>query len=217
MYRKVNSFSQVSGVAGLGFAILIVLGNAILVPAGMPVPGTEFGQVSEFLLAHGGTVGLVSALAPVTWMSATVFGAGAVVALWSSTPGWSLVGFAGLLLQNGTFTAVIALRLAATSAPDEGLWALHDALLTINGTFLAVAMLGLSTAGLRSGLIRRWHAILGFVSATFTLTSATLTPWVIDTAGPLGLIGLTGWLMWVVWIGTYGVTLIRLTPQHIGS
>ncbi|RSM91919.1 hypothetical protein DMH04_02125 [Kibdelosporangium aridum] len=131
-----------------------------------------------------------------------MFGAGAVVALWSSELGWALVGLGGLLLQNGAFAGIIALRLALASAPPtEGLWALHESLFSLNGTFLAIALLGLSVGGLRSGLIRRWHAALGFVSAVLLFGSATLS---------VGLIGLLGWLLWVVWIGTYGVTLIRL-------
>nr|WP_042180763.1 hypothetical protein [Kibdelosporangium sp. MJ126-NF4]CEL14570.1 hypothetical protein [Kibdelosporangium sp. MJ126-NF4]CTQ88935.1 hypothetical protein [Kibdelosporangium sp. MJ126-NF4] len=216
MHSKTNTFTQVSGAAGLGFAILIVVGNAIVVPAGLPVPGTDFGEVSEFFTHHGTAVGLASALGPVTWLLATLFGAGAVAALWTSERGWALAGFGGLLLQNGAFMLVIASRLASASAtPDRALLAFHDALFTLNGTFLATAMIGLSMAGLRSGLTRRWHSTLGFVSAGLMLTSATLTPLVIDEEGPLGLIGLTGWVIWVIWIGTYGVTLIRLRPQHI--
>lgn len=96
---------------------------------------------------------------------------------------WSLAGLAGLVLQNGAFAAVIALRLAlaSTAGRDDGatagLWALHDALFTLNGTFLALALLGLTLAGLRSGLVRRWHGGLGLLSAALLFTSATLTPW----------------------------------------
>lgn len=128
---------------------------------------------------------------------------------------WSLAGLAGLVLQNGAFAAVIALRLAlaSTAGRDDGatagLWALHDALFTLNGTFLALALLGLTLAGLRSGLVRRWHGGLGLLSAALLFTSATLTPLVTDHAGPLGLLGLTGWLLWVVWLVVYGISLAR--------
>ncbi|MFF3442757.1 hypothetical protein [Streptosporangium sp. NPDC002721] len=223
-------FSRITGIAALGFAATIVLANAIMVPAGLPLTGAEVGEVGAFFGTEGEVVAVASALTPAAWLLATLFGAGAVSALRCSErdrgEAWSLLGFTGLALQNVTFAAVIAIRLALTStaggdgatagsAPGGvtgGLWALHDALFTLNGTFLALALLGLSVAGLRAGLVRPWHGTLGLASAALLFGSATLTPLVVDHAGPLGLLGLAGWLMWVVWIVAYGVTLIRLNP-----
>ncbi|WP_329080483.1 MULTISPECIES: hypothetical protein [unclassified Streptosporangium] len=217
-----TDFSRITGVAAVGFAVTIVLANAIMVPAGLPVTGAGIGEVNAFFGTRSDIVAIASALTPTAWLLATLFGAGAVSALRRSERGrgeaWSLLGFTGLALQNVTFAAVIAIRLALTStaardsATTGGLWVLHDALFTLNGTFLALALLGLSVAGLRAGLIRPWHGTLGLASAALLFGSATLTPLVIDHAGPLGLLGLAGWLMWVVWIIAYGVTLIRLKP-----
>jgi hypothetical protein len=216
------AFARVCGLAAIGFAVLIVSNVAILAPAGMPVVGAEPAEVRAFFSAKGGVIDLASVFVPVTWVLLTLFGAGAVVALRPSErdrgEAWSLVGFAGLVLQNAVFAAIAAIRLAlaATTTHDpagtSGLWAMHDALFTLNGTFLALAIVGLSTAGRRSSLIRPWHARLGLLSAALLGTSATLTPLVIDHTGPLGLIGLTGWLMWVAWIATYGLVLIRRPP-----
>ncbi|MBF9129509.1 hypothetical protein I0C86_11100 [Plantactinospora sp. S1510] len=150
-----------------------------------------------------------------------MFGAGAVSVLWRSDraqgTAWSLVGFAGVILQNITFTGVMATRLAlaSTTAQDSdtiaGLWALHDALFVFNGTFLALAMTGLSVSGRRAGLIHRWLGGIGLLAAALQFGSAVLGPLVIDDPGPVGLLGLVGWLIWVVWIVAYGLTLIRLT------
>jgi hypothetical protein len=208
MSRKVN-IVQAGGAGAIGFAIMIVLANAIVVPAGFPRAGTEIGEAVAFFTDHAGIVGLSSALAPAAWVLVTVFAAGALTALWHTERGWALVGFAGLLLQNSVFAGVIALRLALASNPDGALWPLHDALFTLNGTFLAIALTGLSIAGLQAGLIRPWHGTLGLVSAVLMFTSATLTPLVIDHDGPLGLLGLGGWLLWVVWHVAWGVTLLR--------
>ncbi|MBO8184041.1 DUF4386 family protein [Streptomyces sp. DW4-2] len=152
-----------------------------------------------------------------------MFGAGAVCALRQSERGrneaWSLLGFAGLILQNAAFAGVIAIRLALSSTAADstdataGLWALHDALFTLNGTFLALALLGLSVAGRRAGLIRPWQQTWGLVSATLLFSSATLTPLVIERPDPWGLLGLTGWLMWVVWLVAYGIALLRLSQN----
>ncbi|NKY97830.1 hypothetical protein HGB44_09165 [Nocardiopsis dassonvillei subsp. albirubida] len=149
-----------------------------------------------------------------------MFGAGAVAATWRSErergEAWALVGFAGLVLQNTTFAGIVALRLALASMPlDEpavtaAVWAVHEGFFTLNGTFLALALLGLSVAGRRGGLIRPWHAALGLVSAALMLASSVLAPLVIEHGNPLGLIGLVGWLLWVVWVCAYGVVLVRL-------
>ncbi|MFC3997637.1 hypothetical protein ACFOVU_17015 [Nocardiopsis sediminis] len=216
-------FSRVCGIAALGFAALIVLANVIAVPAGLPHSGATPADVTAFFGTRGDIIGVSSALTPAAWVLATLFGAGAVAAVRRSESdrgeAWSLLGFAGLVMQNSAFAAIIALRLALTStAPDDGattagLWALHDALFTLNGTFLAIALVGLSTGGRRSGLITTWHFALGLLSATLMFTSATLTPLVTEHGGPFGLLGLTGWLLWVAWITAYGIALIR-RPGH---
>lgn len=218
MLRQLNSVHRLGGLAGVGFATMIVLCNVILVPAGLPTTGTDTAAVVEFFGTAGGAVGAASALTPLTWALATLFGATAVAALWRAEPAWSLVGFAGILLQNGTFAGVMAIRLALSTTADHtatpGLWALHDALFTLNGTFLALALTGLSVAGRRAGLIRPWHGRLGLVAATLLFTSATLAPLMIDHSGPLGLLGLAGWVLWVGWIACYGVVLTRAAPAR---
>ncbi|MFD0365841.1 hypothetical protein ACFQZZ_30760 [Nocardia sp. GCM10030253] len=215
------SFLRVAGFAGLGFALFIVLANLILAPAGLPRPGTDGDEAIEFFISRHDLVAVAMAPAPLGWFCAVLFGAGALAALRpaerATGEGWSLAGFAGLLLQNATFTVVVGIRyalgtLTAADGTSAGLWALHDALLTLNGTFLALALVGLSIAGRRGGLIRPWHAAIGFLSAALQFTAATITPLVIDHPGPLGLIGLTGWLLWAVWFVTYGVALIRVEP-----
>ncbi|MEV0702565.1 hypothetical protein AB0I53_32235 [Saccharopolyspora sp. NPDC050389] len=224
MPRKTNSFARVGGIAGIGFATTIVLANVIAAPAGLPLTGADIGEVNAFFGTQAGIVGISSALTPAAWVLATLFGAGAVAALRRSEhdrgEAWSLVGLAGLILQNATFAGVIAIRLAlgATTAQDSsassGLWALHDALFTLNGTFLALGLLGLSIAGLRAGLVLPWHGALGLVSAALLFGSATLTPLAMAHGGAFGLLGLVGWLMWVAWIVIYGIKLIRLTPAR---
>jgi hypothetical protein len=95
------------------------------------------------------------------------------------------------------------------------LWALHDALFTLNGTFLAIALVGLSIGGLRAGVTRRWHAALGLMSAVLLFGSATAAPLVVAGAGPLGLLGLVGWLLWVGWVAGYGIVLVRRVPARV--
>jgi hypothetical protein len=215
-------FSRISGFAALGFAALIMTSNLIAVPAGLPSTGADISDVTAFFGDRRREAAIASALTPAAWVLATVFGAGVCSVLWRSErdrgEAWSLVGLAGLLLQNATFAAVVATRLALASTTAQGpvatstLWALHDGLFALNGTFLALALLGLSLAGRRGGLLRGWHGAWGLVAAGLLFASATLAPPAVDGAGPAALLGLAGWLMWVVWLAAYGITLLRVDP-----
>jgi hypothetical protein len=215
-----SRFHRISGIAALGFAGAIVGMNLVMVPAGLPSVGSPETEVAAWFGGHRDLVGTASALGPAAWVLATLFGAGAVSVMWRAErergAAWSLVGLLGITLQNAAFTGVAAVRLALAATAEEhpgsvpALWALHDALFTLNGTFLALALVGLSVGGLRSGLIARWHAGLGLVAAVLQFTSASLASSVMHRGGVLGLIGLVGWLIWVVWIVVYGVVLIRM-------
>ncbi|SFO92438.1 hypothetical protein SAMN05421810_101409 [Amycolatopsis arida] len=209
-------FGQLGGLAAVGFALVIVLANVVAVPAGLPPTGADLGQVITFFGTRGDVVAVSSALTPLAWVLATLFGAAAVAAARRSErdrgEAWSLVGFAGVALQNAAFAGVVAIRLALAAAPADaatGLWALHEALFTLNGTFLALALVGLSVSGRRAGLLHPWHGIVGLVAAALLFGSATLAPVVMDHGGPFGLLGLVGWLLWVVWLVAYGAALIR--------
>ena len=219
-------FSRIAGIGAIGFAAIILLVNAlILVPAGLPGTGSEIHDVVAFFGHQGAAVGIGHAFTPLAWTLSTVFAAGAVAAAWDSErsrgEAWALVGFTGVIAQNVAVAVVISVRLAladVSAAADggtvAGLWSVHEALFTLNGTFLAIALLGLTISGVRSGLIRAWHATLGYSAAALQLTSATITPLVMEHGGLLGLIGLASWLMWVAWLVGYGVALIRLTPRQ---
>jgi hypothetical protein len=212
---------RTAGIAAIAFAATIVTTNVVLVPAGLPRTGTAIGEVAAFFAANGAVVGTSTVLGPIAWLAAAVFGAGVVTAVWrrdaeDHAAMWALAGLGGILLQNATFTGVVALRLALATTSGRGadvLWPLHDALFTLNGTFLALALVGLTIAGRRAGLIASWHGVLGLAAAALLLTSATLAPLVVAQPGPLGLLGLVGWLLWVVWLVAYGVALLRGRPR----
>ncbi|MFD4671286.1 hypothetical protein ACFWNN_16235 [Lentzea sp. NPDC058450] len=206
MNVKANiAFPRLAGVAGIAFAGAIVLANVVLVPAGLPATGAAPADVIAFFSGDGTALAVASALMPTAWVAAVVFGAGVVV---RERNGWAVAGFAGLVLQNAAFTGVAALRLAlpeAGPAVAPAFWALHDALFTLNGVFLALALAGLTAC---TTVLPGWQTWLGYAAAALLFVSATLTPWVV-AGGPLTLLGLTGWLLWVVWLVAYGIALLR--------
>lgn len=207
-----RSSPTIFGASGIGFAVLIAGLNAVLVPAGAPTPGAGTAEAVNFydssaLMLWAGSV------MPLAWVFSTLFAAGVLARVGgTSSQPWALVGFGGVLAQNVTFTIVIGIRLAMARAGEhEGadlLWNLHEALFGLNGTFLALAMVGFSLAGRASAVIGRLHTGIGFVGAVLLILSACLTPVVMSGNSAAGLFGLTGWLLWVGWLIAYGVRLV---------
>ncbi|WP_225728732.1 MULTISPECIES: DUF4386 family protein [unclassified Nocardia] len=218
-------FTRIGGIGAIVFAAAIIGINLILFPAGLPEGRTGIADTTRFFDDNGEVVRWALAATPVAFFAVVTFGAGAFAALReferADISAWSLVGLAGLILQTATFTVVSALRLALTTIPEHtsataaGLFALHNAVFNLNGTFLATAMIGLSMGGLRARLIQPWHAALGFIAAALQFTWTLLTPLMLDRPSPLALVGLVGWLIWTVWLVVYGITLIRLRANRL--
>ncbi|WP_026928926.1 hypothetical protein [Glycomyces tenuis] len=213
------SLTDVAGVAGMGFVLLALVINVVYARIGLPMPtsGKNLEEVTDAFATLGKALRAPSTLAPAAWVLTTLFAAGLVSALWgegAETAGWALVGFAGVLMQNATFTAVEALRfgLASAAARDRGsvagLWALNNVLFGFNQAFLGIAVLGFTVAGAGAGFIAGWHVWLGYLSAGFLFASAAVTPYNAEGTGRLGLLGLVGWLGWAAWIVAYGVALL---------
>lgn len=205
------------GLAGIGFGVLVLTANSILGSAGQPFAGAGRAEVLDFFASSETAVRLGAAVAPLAWVCLLVFAAGVAAATRSRAvaraDGWALIGIGGAALQNSLFAGVVAcqLVLANASIRDDvawGIWEVHNALFALNGMSLAVIMFSLSVAGLRTGLIRRWHGTLGLVGAGAMITAATTSPWAAH-GGVLGMIGFAGFVLWLVWIITYGIRLIR--------
>ncbi|MEQ4303241.1 hypothetical protein ABNF97_17940 [Plantactinospora sp. B6F1] len=228
-------FARLAGFSGIGFVLLLLGGNLVLLSAGFPNPSDAVG-FDEIATVHAGesnALRLTSALLPTAWLLATIFAAGVFAALWrhdrARSEGWAVVGLAGILMQCVAFAGVGATRLAvaATATHDPGavaglgtvagLWGLHNALFGFNQIFLAAALLGLSVSGRRAGLVERWHAGVGLAGAALLFLAATASPYGADGVNPLALFGLVGWLLWLLWIVAYSVRLLRETDEFVPS
>lgn len=209
-------FVRLSGIAALGFVASVAIANVFLGSAGAPQRDAEPAEVADFFADKATAIEFASAFAVPAWLCLIVFGAGVVARARRSgdatAEGWSLVGLAGVVLQNALFCGVVATQLALLSGAslDGGLWQLHWVLFTINGISLATIMLGCTMSGLRIGGIARWHAGIGLLAAALLTCSALFTPVSIDKVpAVLEPIGLGGFLLWLVWVIWYGVTLVR--------
>jgi hypothetical protein len=211
------SFAGLAGLGGIGFVVVALVVNVAYVRARLPLPvsGQSLAEVTDAFAAIGGALKRPSVLAPASWLFLTVFAAGLFSELWRGGAGpWALVGFAGVLLQNATFTVVEALRFGMASAAAHGrgsvagLWGLSNVLFGFNQLFLAMALLGFTAAG--DGLVAGWHALLGYVSAALLFVSSSAGPYNFDGTNRISLVGLVGWLGWATWIVTFSVVLLRL-------
>lgn len=215
-------FNRVAGIGGIAFAALIVLANIILAPSGFPHAGTATTEVVGYFTTSAAAIGGATALIPAAWIGASVFAVGVLLQARRASDtaiGWTLLGVVGVVLQNATFAGVVAIRLGLATADrlDAALvdvvWTVHDALFTLNGTFLATALIGLSLGGIHGRMVTRWHAGLGVIAAGLLFISATLSPLVVQSGGVYGLLGLAGWVLWVVWIVIYAIGLLRTNPD----
>lgn len=218
---------RAGGLAGIGFGVVVLTANMILGSAGQPFAGADEDAVLEFFATSEAAVRLGSAMAPLAWLCLLVFAAGVAAAARSRgtarADGWALIGVGGAAVQNSLFAGVVACQLVLANAnlSDDvawGVWELHNALFALNAMSLAVIMFSLSVAGLRTGLIRRWHATIGLAGAGIMTTSAMTAPWAAH-GGLLAMVGFAGFVLWLVWIITYGVQLVRTDdrPGRVSS
>ncbi|MFI7120766.1 hypothetical protein [Amycolatopsis sp. NPDC049868] len=215
------SFTGIAGLGGLGFVLVAITVNVVYVRARLPLPVSDkdLEAITDDFAAVGDALKRPSVIVPASWLCATVFAAGLLSELWSggSGPGaWALVGFAGVLLQNATFTCVEALRfgMAAAAARDRGsvagLWGLSNVLFGFNQVFLAIALLGFTAAGSTAGLFPTWQTWLGYGSAALLFAASSAAPYNVGGTNRFAPVGLIGWLGWIIWIVSGSVTLIRL-------
>ncbi|GAB3440022.1 hypothetical protein [Actinophytocola sediminis] len=209
---------SLAGMGGIGFVLVAIFVNVIYIRIGLPMPnsGQSVEEVADSLAAIGDRLRGPSVIVPVTWLCTTVFAAGLLAELWRgdlATDGWLLVGFAGVLMQNATFTVVEAFRFGMVAAaqrrdPIAGLAAAHHLLFGFNQVFLAIALLGFTTAGAGVGFNPTWHTWLGYVSAVLMFISSLSAPFTINRTNRVAVAGLIGWFGWATWIVVYSVLLL---------
>jgi len=215
--------TTIAALGGLGFVLLAIAVNVLYGRNGLPLPtaGGNLDETAKAFAGAGPALRRSAMLAPASWLCLTMFAAGLLSQLWEAAPdpssrAWALLGLSGVLLQNATFACIEALRFAVVEGALRarstvgGLWTLSIALFGFNQVFLATALLGFTIAGVSSGLVPVWHAVLGCFSALLLFAGASATPYRIPGPHRSGLLGLIGWLGWIIWIVIYSVLLLRL-------
>jgi hypothetical protein len=137
----------------------------------------------------------------------------------SSRPGWAItgcIGAAGVMALFGVVVAaeqalsVVAMADRPSLGAIEALWAFHDSAFTVLDLSLAIALLGLSRAGVAAGLTPRVFEILAPVGAALLAVGAMAGPSIAaGDAQPLFGLALLGFLVWLAFLVTTGLRLLR--------
>ena len=210
------SSTRLAGLGGLAFAASVIVQN--ILRAGYPTNDAGAGDVIDYYGDHRATTIALALLFPVGIAGLATFVGGFVTRVWGG-PGRAaaisgLVGAAGII---GNFTILLATdtaisgyvhRGAADTSVVEAMWVTHSSMFGVLLASIGVALAGLSTAAVRSGLLAgRWRAI-GLTGAALLLGTAATTPFIID-ASPTMFVGLAGFLAWVAFVVATSVKLLR--------
>lgn len=221
------SLQRLAGASGLVFVVLVAATNLAQGAAGRPFgdPGAE-GHLADYLTYYtdaGWVLTLLGLVLPFVWVGLAVFAVGLTTSLvgreWRRAgEAWSLLGLAGVVMQNAIFPVVVAMDAAQfgfvseQATMDHGLHRAHEVLFGLNPISLAIALIGFSAAMVRSGSGARWLPRLGFVAAgLFAVSTMNLG---FESAFALfDGIGLLGFVLWLVFIATASVWLLRQPAQ----
>lgn len=217
------SLHRLAGASGLVFVVLVAVANLAQGAAGRPFgdPG-EAGYLTDYLAYYvdgGWVLTLLGLVLPFIWIGLALFAVGLTATLirgeWlHAGEAWSLLGFAGVVMQNAIFPVVVAMdagqfRFVSEQATmDLGLHHAHEALFGLNSVSLAIALVGFSLAMVRSRSGLRWLPRLGFVAAGL-LGISTMNLGFSSALAFFDGVGLLGFVLWLVFIATASVWLLR--------
>ncbi len=135
---------------------------------------------------------------------------------------WAQTGIIGVIGIFAIFPLLVACEVALlviTGRPSAGsdavetLWALHNAVFTVNMAALGVATLGLSVAAVRGNLLPRTFGVIGPLAACLLTLGALFGPQIAaGNAKPIFALSGLGYLGWLSVVAVMSVQLLR-TPE----
>jgi hypothetical protein len=211
--------ARLAGLGALGFVVVVVLQNLIR-GSSAPAMGASSEEVLAYYVDHRATtILLVATFVLSTAALATFLGGMMRRILASSRPGWAITGALGAAGAMALFGVVVAAEqalsvVATVDRPDlgaiEALWALHDSAFTVLELSLAIALLGLSRAGVAAGLTPRAFEVLAPIGAGLLALGAIAGPSIAaGDAEPVFGLALLGFALWLAFLVTTGLRLVR--------
>ncbi len=218
--RAVGDISaKLAGIGGLAFAGIVLLQN-IIRGGSAPANGATSAEVLTHYNDHRAITFVLVATFVLSGVGLAFFLGGAMRHLMATERrGWALTGFVGATGVMALFGVVVgaeqALSVVAThSQPNigaiEALWALHNSVFTVLDIFIAIALLGLSRAGIAAGLTPRAFGRLAPVGSALLLVGTFAGPSIAagDAMPLFGLAGV-GFVIWLAFLAATGIRLVR--------
>ena len=210
---------RLAGLGAMTFASVVVLQNVLRGGSG-PANGDADETVLAHYVDHRALTFVLIATFVVSGLGLALFVGGAMRRLVASErPAWAYAGFFGVAGIMALFTIVVgaeqALSVIGTQDhPNLGavsaLFALHNSTFAVLNLSIAVALLGLSRAGVAAGITPRAFERLAPVGAAMLLVGAVGGPAIAagDAMPLFGIAGL-GFVVWLAFMFTTGLRLFR--------
>jgi hypothetical protein len=211
--------SRVAGAGALTFVLTVIAQNLIR-GASAPGNGATNTEVLSHYADHRAVMFVLVGTYVVSGIGLAVFLGGAMRRLLATARrGWAVAGLVGATCIMTMFALVVAAEQALTIAahqahPNSGaveaLWALHNSVFTVLDLSIAVALLGLSRAGIADGMTPRIFTRLAPVGSVLLLVGTLAGP-AIAAGDAMVLFAVTGlgFLVWLAFLVTSGVRLMR--------
>ena len=210
-------FRRLAAWSGLGFAVLILF--ATFVPGTTP-PGLDdsASKVANYFADKHDQLVIGNVANTIATLLATLF----LVGVYSLLRGndqtgrdpWALVGLVGAILVGAIVTVGQGMSSLAILHGDalgevKFLSDLAIELFTLAGILIAINLVGFSMAIQRSGVLPKWIAGLGFLTAAVgaigSLSAGT-------SSDVLNLLGFAAFLLFTLWVVSVAVVMLRPAP-----
>lgn len=216
--------ARLAGAGALTFAGIVVLQNLIRGASAPPNDATTAEVVAKYGDHRSITFVLVAMFVVSGLGLVTFLGGAARRFLSGGRPGWASTGLVGAVGILGLFSVTLACEqalsvLASASHPDASavaaVWALHNCVFTVLLLMIAVALLGLSRAGVAAGITPRVFEKLGPIGAA-TLVLGCLAGPSIAKGGAMPIFGLSllGFVTWLAFLAATGIRLVRTSGSE---
>ena len=214
-----RSTRLLAGWSAIGFAACVITGNVII--GAQPAHDASAADVREYVLDHRTGLAASAALYAVASILMLTFTTTFLRRMRQRATGGTeivaTVGARSAMLIVPMFAMVLVPRLSLVALSDEAvaddaaiamLWRLEMAALSLNAIALAGALIGLSIAGARTGLVARWLGVWGPIAGCIGVVGVATTAASLE-GSPLGLAGLVTFLSWMVFLVATGVRQLR--------
>lgn len=210
---------RLAGAGALTFAATVLAQNVIR-GASVPGNGASTADILTHYTEHRPVTFVLLATYVLSGIGLALFFGGAMRRLISSDRrGWAFTGLVGGTGIMGLFAIVVAgeqalsvtaQRARPSAGAMEALWTLHNSVFSVLDLSIALALLGLSRAGIAAGITPPVFTRLAPVGSALLLVGTLAGPSIAaGDAQPLfGLAGL-GFLIWLAFLVTTGLRLVR--------